>query len=150
MHSILISALIALQSFVVVFIALHDWIPLGSLNNVRAVQAADPRAKLLAVTAVSTLPFAVGLGATIAYADTRLPGWLNIYLWICYGAAVYGLVRAWWGPYFSTARPRGRPDTRPCSAARTPFFRSAMASVPTPCTSPCTSLSSPSSPCWRC
>jgi len=99
MHSILIPMLIALQSFVVVFIALHDWVPLGALNNVRAVQAADPRGKLVAVTALSTLPFAIGLGSTIAYADGRLPGWLNIYLWVCYGVAVYGLIRAWWGPY---------------------------------------------------
>jgi len=99
MHSILMTTLIALQSFVVVFIALHDWIPLGSLNNIRAVQAADPKSKLVAVTVFSTLPFAVGLVATIAHADTRLPGWLNIYLWISYGLAVYGLIRAWWGPY---------------------------------------------------
>ena len=99
MHSVLITALIALQSFVVAFIALHDWIPLGSLNNVPAVQAADPKGKLVAVTALSTLPFAFGLSETIAYAGDRFPGWLNIYLWACYGVAVYGLIRAWWGPY---------------------------------------------------
>ena len=40
MATSLVSALIALQLFVVVFIALHDWVPLGKLNNLAAVQAA--------------------------------------------------------------------------------------------------------------
>jgi len=99
MHSLPLGLLIAFQAFVVAFIALHDWIPLGRLNNVAAVQAADPRLRLVLVTVFSTVPFAFGLGETVIHASGRLPGWLNWYLWISYGAAVYGLVRAWWGPY---------------------------------------------------
>jgi hypothetical protein len=99
MQPLLIDALIALQVFVVMFIALHDWVQLGNLNDVAAVQAADPRGKLIAVTVLSTLPFAVGLAGSIFYARTRFPGWLNWLLWISYGAAIYGLFRAWWGPY---------------------------------------------------
>jgi hypothetical protein len=99
MHSVLIVSLIGLQSFVVVFIALHDWVPLGSLNNVIAVQSADSKQKLVVVTLLSTLPFAVGLGGTIFYAGSRFPQWLYFYLWISYGSAIYGLIRAWWAPY---------------------------------------------------
>jgi len=99
MHSFLVMALIALQAFVVIFIALHDWIPLGTLNNVRAVQSADSTRKLVTVTVLSTSPFAVGLAATMSYAGSRFPQWLNWWLWISYGAALYGLIRAWWGPY---------------------------------------------------
>jgi hypothetical protein len=82
MRPLTIDALIALQSFVVAFIALHDWVPLGALNDVSAVQAADPRGKLIAVTLLSTAPFAVGLGGTIAYAGGRFPGWLTWRRWI--------------------------------------------------------------------
>jgi len=99
MQPMLVDLLIALQVFVVAFIALHDWVPLGALNDVAAVQAADSRTKLVAVTELSTLPFAFGLGATVVHAGERFPGWLNWYLWLSYGAALYGLVRAWWGPY---------------------------------------------------
>lgn len=95
----LVDILIALQVFVVAFIALHDWTPLGALNDVAAVQAADTKGKLIVVTVLSTLPFAIGLGATIFYARPRFPEWLMWYLWIAYGVAAYGLVRAWWGPY---------------------------------------------------
>jgi hypothetical protein len=55
----LIDALIALQLFVVVFVALHDWVQLGTLNNLSAVEQSDPTYKLILVTAVSTFPFAV-------------------------------------------------------------------------------------------
>ena len=41
-RSMLLNVLVVLQAFVVVFIALHDWIPLGKLNNVKAARASDP------------------------------------------------------------------------------------------------------------
>ena len=80
MHAELVDLLIALQAFIVLFIALHDWVPLGRLNDLEAVQAADSRGRLVFVTLVSTLPFAVGLLGTILYAHPRLPHWLRWYL----------------------------------------------------------------------
>ena len=65
-------ALVALQALVVAFLALHDWAPLGRLNDVRAVQAADSRGRLVVVTLASTLPFAFGLWATVAYGLERV------------------------------------------------------------------------------
>lgn len=94
-----VTALIVLQLFVVLFIALHDWIPLGRLNDVRAVQETDSRPKLLRVTALSTLPFAIGLIASVYYARTGFPKWLLWFLWITYGTAIYGMLRTWWIPY---------------------------------------------------
>jgi hypothetical protein len=100
----LIDGLIGLQSYVVLFIALHDWTPLGALNDVRAVQAADSRARLVGVTVLSTLPFACGLGASLVNA-AHFPRWLIWYLWISYGAAVLGMLRAWWLPYLLFEEP---------------------------------------------
>ena len=73
MQSALVTALIALQAFVVMFIALHDWIQLGSLNDVKAVQAADSRDRLVWVTVYSTAPFAFGLAGSVAYAARGFP-----------------------------------------------------------------------------
>jgi hypothetical protein len=87
------------ELYVVLFIALHDWIPLGRLNNLDGIRAVDTRGKLLAVTALSTLPFAIGLGASIYYASAQFPPWLMVLLWISYGAGLYGMLRAWWVPY---------------------------------------------------
>jgi hypothetical protein len=105
MAAFLIDVLIALQVFVVAFIALHDWVSLGRLNDVSAVQAADSRSRLIRVTVVSTAPFAIGLAGTILNPRPPLPGWLDWYLWISYAAAVVGMVRAWWGPYLIYREP---------------------------------------------
>ena len=99
MQHLLVLALIVLQVYVVAFIGLHDWIQLGDLNDIRAVQAADSRARLIWVTIYSTAPFAFVLGACVVYADTRFPGWLNWSLYVSYGLAGLGMIRAWWGPY---------------------------------------------------
>jgi hypothetical protein len=98
-RSWVVDALVVLQLFVVLFIALHDWIPLGKLNNVEAARKADPTWKLLLVTVFSTLPFLIGLVASIHYAATRFANWLIWWLWISYGLGAYGFLRTWWIPY---------------------------------------------------
>jgi hypothetical protein len=98
-------ALIALQGFVVLFIAAHDWVPLGRLNNLGGIRAADPAPKRVWVTALSTLPFAVGLAGTMLRGRPGLAGWLLWWLWISYGTAVYGALRAWWVPYLLAPDP---------------------------------------------
>jgi len=84
---------------VVLFIALHDWIPLGRLNNLAGIRAVDTKRKRLAVTALSTLPFGIGFAASLHYGPTGFPGWLLWLLWISYGAGLCGMLRAWWLPY---------------------------------------------------
>jgi hypothetical protein len=96
---------IACQAFVVLFIALHDWMPLGRFNNVKGVRSADPIGKLAVTTFVSALPFAVALGGTIYYAAGPFPIWLSWLLWISYGVAVYGVLRTWYVPYLLVNEP---------------------------------------------
>jgi hypothetical protein len=101
----MIDAFLACQLFVVLFIALHDWIPLGSLNNLKGVHSADSGGELIVVTALSTLPFAIGLVGSAYYASTRFPTWLVWLLWITYGGAMYGMLRTWYVPYLLVAEP---------------------------------------------
>jgi hypothetical protein len=107
MHSKLLITLFALQAFHVLFLSLHDWIPLGRLNDVTAVRQENPVDKLIAGTLISTFPFAFGLVASAIYACSggRFPGWLFNWLWISYAILFLGELRAWWIPYFFTADP---------------------------------------------
>jgi hypothetical protein len=95
---------VALQAYVVLFVALHDWAPLGHFNDVKAVRAIEPAGRLIAVTILSTLPFAFGLAESLAHFSS-FPGWLTMYLWISYGAAAYGMLRTWWAPYLLFEEP---------------------------------------------
>ena len=85
MHSVAMAALLALQCFVVLFVALHNWIPLGTLNNVRGVRAEFPTGKLLLTTLINFAPVAIGLAATAFYFGRACPAWVFWWLWITYG-----------------------------------------------------------------
>ena len=58
--------LVGTQAVQVLFLLLHDWVPLGRLTNLAAVRAIDSTAKLLWTTLLSALPYAFGLGESIA------------------------------------------------------------------------------------
>lgn len=104
MERVLIDMAIALQAYVVLFVAFHDWIPLGLFNDVRAVRENEPAGRLIAVTALSALPFAVGLIQSVVH-PAHFPQWLMIFLWASYGVATYGLLRTWWAPYLLFEEP---------------------------------------------
>jgi hypothetical protein len=105
MHPVAMGALFALQCFHVLFLALHDWIPLGKLNNVKAVRAANPGRKLVAATLISLTPFAIGLAASAVYFGRAYPAWLFWWLWISYGLLFVGELTAWWIPYLFHLEP---------------------------------------------
>jgi len=101
----MLSALLVLQIFHVLFLALHDWVPLGNLNDTKAVRAANPGEKVLVGMLISTIPFAFALAASLFYADKRFPGWLYIFLWVSYTFVFVGELEAWWIPYIFGAKP---------------------------------------------
>ena len=98
-------ALIVLQLVQVVILWVHDWVPLGSLNDVAAVRAADMTGRLIRVTLIQSVPYTIGLLGTIRHADGVFPGWLWYWLWISYGLLFMGELRAWWLPYLLQPEP---------------------------------------------
>lgn len=98
-------ALLALQCFEVLFLFLHDWIPLGTLNDLKGVSTADSLGKRLVTTLISAVPFAVGLIGSIVYFGKRYPNWLFWWLWISYVFLFCGILQAWWIPYLVHPEP---------------------------------------------
>ena len=92
-------AFLALQSFILIFLLLHDWIPLGRLNNVAAKQGQDTLTHQVVVTLLGAVPVGVGLFFTASHFARPYPHWLEMWLWITYGLLLLGMLRAWWIPY---------------------------------------------------
>ena len=90
-------ASIALQAWFMLFVALHDWVPLGRLTNRAGVRGVDSTGRLVWTTVWSTAPFALGLAWCVRYAPW--PGWLVTYLWVIYWLAFGGAMMSWWVPY---------------------------------------------------
>ena len=97
--------LIALQAFHVLFLALHDWVPLARLNDIAAVRREIPVRNLFIATLIQTSFFAVGLLFSIRYFGRPDPGWLNYWLWITYALLFTGEIEAWWIPYLVRPNP---------------------------------------------
>jgi hypothetical protein len=102
---VLEATLIVLQTFQLLFLALHDWIPLGRLNDAAAVRREVPTRNLFIATLIQTCFFAIGLLFSVRYFGRTYPGWLNYWLWISYGILFIGEIEAWWIPYLVRPNP---------------------------------------------
>ena len=105
MNNALSISLLVLQAFQVAFLWLHDWLPLGRLNDVAAVRQQDSRARLLVVTLVQSIPFTVGLLWSARRYGQPFSQWPLRWLWISYGLLFAGQLRAWWLPYLFRPEP---------------------------------------------
>ena len=76
--------LLALQAFQVLFLWVHDWIPLGRLNDVAAVRSQDTRRRLVTVTLIQSVPWTIGLCLSLVHFRRPYPGWLYDWLVISY------------------------------------------------------------------
>src|ERR1700689_3007255 len=90
---------LALQTFVVVFLLFHDWIPLGRLNNLAAIRGQDTLMRSIFVTLLPAVPAAIGLFFSAEHFGRSYPDWLETLLWITYSVFIVGILRAWWIPY---------------------------------------------------
>lgn len=98
-------ALIALQGFQVLFLWMHDWVPMGRLNDIAAVRGADSKQRLIVVTLIQSVPYTIGLVFSILHFGNGYPDWLYDWLWISYGLLLLGQLRAWWVPYLIKEEP---------------------------------------------
>jgi hypothetical protein len=103
---VLDKVLLALQAYQVLFLLIHDWIPLGRLNDLAAVRSQDTLGRLVRVTAIQTIPFAIGLYFSARYFGAGYPHWLVMWLWISYALLFIGQLRAWWVPYLLKLDPQ--------------------------------------------
>lgn len=105
-NSVLEAILLALQVLQVLFLWIHDWIPLGRLNDVAAVRSQDTLGRLVTVTFVQSMPWTIGLYFSVRYFGRAYPDWLNSWLWISYVVLLLGQIRAWWVPYLFRPDPK--------------------------------------------
>ena len=99
------SILLLLQSFQVAFLWMHDWVPLGRLNDVEAVRRQDSIGQLLLVTLIQSTPFTLGLWWSIEHFGQPFSFWPLRWLTVSYGILLAGQLRAWWLPYLLRPEP---------------------------------------------
>jgi len=102
--------LVWLQGFQVAILLFHDWIPLGALNDIRAMRLGRRLGTVALATALSSLfPF-LGLTLSCINLNRSWPHWLDLYLLAAYGFLFMGELEAWWIPYLLSYQPKRAAD----------------------------------------
>jgi hypothetical protein len=96
---------LALQSGVVLILLIHDWIPLGRLNNLAALRSADSVTARLTATLIPLMPTALALYFSAQRITQPYSHGLNMLLWITYSILLVGMLQAWWIPYLFRPEP---------------------------------------------
>ncbi len=89
-----------LQGEILLFLLFHDWIPLGSLNDVKAVHSYYTRDELIRTTLINSVPFAIAFALSCIRFGKAYPLWMRLFLIIYFPSLFSGALLAWWIPYF--------------------------------------------------
>jgi hypothetical protein len=96
---------ILIQSLIVVILIIHDWVPLGRLNDLAGLKKQVSFKENLIITIVNSLPTLIALIISIVYFDQPYPLIVSVYLILLYFILFMGEIRAWWIPYFFGTTP---------------------------------------------
>lgn len=91
--------LLAGLGFILLFMLLHDWVPLGSLNDVEAVSSDKSGSELLIVTAIGAGQIILLIVLALLFVGRSYPIWAKLWLIIHQSSILAGAVIAWWIPY---------------------------------------------------
>lgn len=99
------TAPLLLQAFQVIFLWIHDWVPMGRLNDVAAARSQDSLRRLIGITLWQSVPFTIGLIFSLRYFGHPYPGWLLNWLTLTYTLLFLGQLQAWWIDYLFRPEP---------------------------------------------
>src|SRR5215470_2277369 len=99
--------LVALQGFQLAFLMLHDWVPLGRLNDISAIRRTLRPLQRLAGLLVPGIPVLIAFALSVKYFANPQPAWAAWWLRGTYAVLFVGELEAWWIPYaFGTTEKR--------------------------------------------
>ncbi len=92
------SLFLSLLAFHFIFLSLHDWIPLGRLNDLPALRS--QRSFSARVIASALMGAISALALYLNWSQSPLPSHpTRIFTFVLYAFFTAGLIRAWWLPY---------------------------------------------------
>ncbi|SET21969.1 hypothetical protein SAMN05216389_10729 [Oceanobacillus limi] len=86
-------------SIVLLFMLLHDWVPLGPLNDVEAIKAAKSSGELVTTTLIGVIQIVLLMTIILIYIGRKYPLWIKLWLMIHPSCIFIGAILSWWVPY---------------------------------------------------
>ncbi len=88
---------------ILVFNLIHDWVPLGSLNDLEGIRSQHTIDELVTITITNTVSILIVLTLALWFAGKRYPLWARIWIVVHLACVLIGVLNAWWIPYFTGA-----------------------------------------------
>lgn len=92
--------LIACYGFILLFMLVQDWVPLGSLNDIDAIAQENTASQLLFITLIGVVQIVILLVLIFIFIGKRYPIWAKLWLIIHPSCIFTGVLFSWWIPYF--------------------------------------------------
>ncbi|WP_202080118.1 hypothetical protein [Caldalkalibacillus salinus] len=90
---------LSVQGLILMFCLFHDWIPIGSLNDVQAVKAENSTGEMIRGTVLNSIWPLIGVTLTLIYMGKKYPLVASLFIFISYTSVLIGAIMAWWVPY---------------------------------------------------
>ncbi|WP_042141994.1 hypothetical protein [Paucisalibacillus sp. EB02] len=87
--------------FILLFMIVQDWVPLGSLNDIHAIKQEKTTNELIIVTLVGVLQVAFLIFLMLLFIGKRYPLFVKLWLVIHPSCIFAGVLMSWWIPYFT-------------------------------------------------
>ncbi|SFA94787.1 hypothetical protein SAMN04488072_10485 [Lentibacillus halodurans] len=87
-------------ALILLFMLMHDWVSLGSLNDVDAISSEKTTGELIQSILINAGQFLILMTITLIYIGKRYPIWARLWLVIHLASILYGAIASWWLPYF--------------------------------------------------
>jgi hypothetical protein len=94
------SILFILQLIIFLFLILHDLVPLGRFNDVRAVKEYKGIHKTIRDALINGIPYGFLVLVFIYVGHGTYPLWAKIYTLLVYSLYTLGILLSWYIPYF--------------------------------------------------
>ena len=86
-------------SLLFLFMMLHDWIPLGSLNDIQVVSAENTKKELVIVTLIGAVQILLLMAILLLFIGKKYPISAKLWLIIHPSCIFVGAMMSWWIPY---------------------------------------------------
>ena len=86
-------------SLLFLFMMVHDWIPLGSLNDIQDVSAENSKKELVIATSIGAVQILLLMAILLLFIGKKYPVWAKLWLIIHPSCIFVGAMMSWWIPY---------------------------------------------------
>lgn len=87
-------------SFILLFMIVQDWVPIGTLNDVHAISDTRSKSELILVTLFGIVQILILMFIILKFIGRRYSIWAKLWLIIHPTIIFIGALLEWWIPYF--------------------------------------------------